>query len=185
MEKEKMQKENKKGKKNQIKYDTTNEAQELKSFLIVVLVVIICVGLVYVLTRAFVTKDLFEDKEDDTKEVVEGKVNYDVAIIGQLLNMPESEYYAVIYNTSEGEYISDMSSLVYSYNALEKHLHMYTIDLSNKLNADYYDPENVNEGAKIVSDLHVGDITLIKVKNGEIDKYITDYAKMQKELGVK
>lgn len=183
MEKEKKQEKNKKV-KNKIKYDSTNESQELKSFLIVVLVVIVCVGGVYLITRAFVTKDLFKD-EEETKEVVEGKVNYDVAIIGQLLNMPEKEYYAVIYDAKEGEHISEMSSLVYNYNALEKHSHVYTIDLSNKLNADYYDPENVNIEAKSVNDLHLGDTTLIKVKDGKIVKYITELDKMKKELGVK
>ena len=33
--------------------------------------------------------------------------------------------------------------------------------------------------------MKVGDITLIKVKNGKIEKYIVDYAKMEKELGLK
>ena len=32
--------------------------------------------------------------------------------------------------------------------------------------------------------MKVGDITLVKVKNGKIEKYIVDYAKMQKELGI-
>ena len=44
----------------------------------------------------------------------------------------------------------------------------------------------INEvNATSVKDMKVGDITLVKVKNGKIDKYIVDYAKMQKELGIK
>jgi hypothetical protein len=60
-----------------------------------------------------------------------------------------------------------------------------TIDLANELNKAYYDVENVNAKATKVSEMKVGDITLVKVKNGKIEKYIVDYAKMQKELGVK
>lgn len=179
-----MEKENKKVKKNKVKYQTA-EQQEIKKFIIVILVVIACVGVVYFVTRAFVTKDLFTESENETKDVVSGTVNYEVAIMGQLLNRPYDEYYAVIYNNVEGDYIADMSTLVYDYTSKEKHLHMYTIDLSNELNKGYYDPENVNTKAKKLSDVKVGDITLIKVKNGKIDKYIVDYAKMKKELGIK
>ena len=68
---------------------------------------------------------------------------------------------------------------------LKEHKHVYTIDLSNELNKAQYDAENVNTKAKKVSEMKVGDITLIKVKNGKIEKYIVDYAKMEKELGLK
>ena len=78
-----------------------------------------------------------------------------------------------------------MISLVNSYLKLKEHKHVYTIDLSNELNKSYYDAENVNTKATKVSEMKVGDITLVKVKNGKIDKYIVDYAKMEKELGIK
>ena len=77
-----------------------------------------------------------------------------------------------------------MYKLVYAYVKKKDAKHIYTIDLSNELNKSYYDKENVNKDATKLSDMKVGDITLIKVKNGKIDKYIVDYAKMQKELGV-
>ena len=77
-----------------------------------------------------------------------------------------------------------MAILLYSYTSKKEHLHMYSVDLSNKLNEGYYDPENVNVEAKTLSEVKVGDITLIKVKNGKISKYIVDYSKMEKELNV-
>ena len=79
----------------------TTEQSELKSFLIVILVVLVGVGLLFLATKAFVTKDLFGDKKENTeeKEVV-GEVNYDVTIMGSLLNRPYDEYYAVIYDTT-------------------------------------------------------------------------------------
>lgn len=160
----------------------TTEQIELKNFLIVILVVLVCVLGLYFMTRAFVTKDLFGNDETEEKEVA-GTVNYDVAIMGQLLNRPYSEYYVIIYDAG-GEYMYDMSSLVSSYKALEKHKHIYTIDLGNELNASYYSPEEVNTKAKSLEEIKLGDTTLIKVKDGKINKYIVDYEKMKSELGV-
>ncbi len=165
-----------------VKYKTA-EQNEMRNFIIVILVVLACVGIIYLLTRTFVTKDLFKKDEDNTKETVAGEVNYSVAIMGQLLNRPYDEYYVFIYDTT-GDYMSDMSTLLYNYTKKEKHLHTYTVDLSNALNTSYYDPENVNEKATSLSEIKLGDITLIKVKKGKINKYIVDYSKMQKELGV-
>lgn len=167
--------------KNKVKYQTA-EQEEIKKFIIVILVVLICVGAIYLITRAFVTKDLGKS-DDTTEQTVTGTVNYDVAIMGQILNRPYKSYYVVIYDT-DGEYMSDMSSMVNNYNTKEEHLHMYTVDLNNHLNASYYDPENVNQKATDLADLKVGDITLLKIKDGKISKFVVDYTKMLKELGL-
>lgn len=170
-------------KKSKINYNTT-EQEEIKKFLIVIVVVLALCGAVYLLTRAFVTKDLFTNEEDKTEEVTSGTVDYGMAIMGQILNRPYDEYYVAIYNAANGEYVADMATILYNYSIKEKHLHVYTVDLSNKLNAEYYDPENVNTKAKTVADMKVGDITLLRVKNGKISKYIVDLDAMKKELGV-
>lgn len=180
-----MEKENKKVKKNKVKYQTA-EQLEIRNFVIVILVVLLCVGGLYLATRLFVTKDLFKDKsETENEEVVAGTINYEVAIMGTILQKADKEYYVAIYDQSDkGKYVADMLTLVFAYTDKENHLPIYTVDLSNKLNEGYYDPENVNVDAKAVKDMKVGDITLLKVKKGKITKYIVDYAKMQKELGV-
>lgn len=180
-----MGKENKKAKRNKVKYQTA-EQLEIRNFIIVILVVLLCVGALYLATRLFVTKDLFKDKNDtETEEVISGEIDYEVAIMGTILQKADKEYYVVIYDQSDkGKYVADMLTLVFAYNEKENHLPVYTVDLSNKLNEGYYDPENVNVDAQAVKDMKVGDITLLKVKKGKITKYIVDYAKMEKELGV-
>lgn len=175
--------EKKKNTVNKINYNTT-EQEEIKKFLIVIVVVLALCGVMYLLTRAFVTKDLFNKEEEQTEEVTSGQVDYNVAIMGQILNRPYDEYYVAIYNASNGEYIGDMATLLYNYSAKEKHLHVYTVDLSNTLNSEYYDPENVNKKAQTVADIKVGDITLLKIKNKKIVKYIDAYEAMKKELKV-
>ena len=169
--------------KNKIRYNTGDSA-EIRSLIIVVVAVILIVCGLYLATRLFVTKDLFKKEEEVVEEVTPGEISYDTIIMGQLLNRPYDEYYVAIYNQTDGDYIIDMLTLVNSYKQLDKHLHIYVVDLSNKLNEDYYDPEKVNVDAKELSDIKVGDITLIKVKKGAINKYIVDYAKMEKELGL-
>mgnify|MGYP003318683849 CR=1 FL=1 len=58
-------------------------------------------------------------------------------------------------------------------------------NLTKKIAAKEAELSSIPINAKSVSEMKVGDITLIKVKNGKIDKYIVDLAKMKKELGIK
>lgn len=177
---------------NKIKFETTEQA-EVKKFIIVIIVVLLCVGAIYLFTRAFVSKDLFKKDEPKVEDVTEGEVNYDVAIMGQILNRPYDEYYVIIYNQSEGEYLGDMASIVSEYSTKEddKKLHLYTVDLSNELNSSYYDKENENTKAKTLAEIKLGDKTLLKIKKNkksgklEISKYITDIDAMKKELDIK
>ena len=134
MEKKKVKKIKSSAKKLKIQ---TTEQSELKSFLAVILVVVGCVLGLYIITAVFVAEDEVEKKDEE----VAGVVNYDVAIMGQLLNRPYDEYYALVYDV-EGDYMYEMAALLSAYNAKDKHKHIYTIDLGNKLNESYYDPEN-------------------------------------------
>ena len=77
----------------------TTEQSELKSFIIVVLVVLACVLGLYFITTAFVA----EDKAEPEDKEVAGTVNYDVAIMGQLLNRPYDEYLVLLYSSEESE----------------------------------------------------------------------------------
>lgn len=167
---------------NKVKYRTAEQDEMLK-FLGVIAIVVVCVALLYFLTRAFVTKDLFTKNETKTEDVVQGSVNYSIASVGQILNRPYDEYYVFVYDTT-GDHAADMNSLLTKYNSKEKKLHAYKVDLSNYLNKEYYQPKEVNEKATIVTDFKFGDITLLKIKKGKVDKYITDYTKMQTELAV-
>ncbi len=178
-------------KATKIKFETAEQA-EVKKFFVVILVVLICVGGIYLFTRAFVSKDLFKKDEPKTEEVVDGEVNYDVTIMGQILNRPYDEYYVLIYNQSEGEYMGEMANIRYEYDNKEddKKIHMYSVDLANELNKSYYDKDNENTKAKTLDEIKVGDKTLLKIKKNkksgklEVSKYITDIDEMKKELKI-
>lgn len=171
-----MEKKVKDKKKRNIYYAKTSEQREMSNFFIVIIVVLVCVGGIYFLTRAFVTKDLFNKDTPRETVVTPGEINYDVAIMGTMLNRADEEYYVVIFD-STSNYAYDMNNLVKTYISAEKHLPVYVVDLSNKTmngNGKYYDPSNISTNPTSLDDLKVGNRTVIKVKKGKINKFIPD-----------
>jgi hypothetical protein len=163
----------------------SEDQKEIMRFFIVLLVVVLMVTAIYFLTRIFVTKDLGKKKgEAETEEVIPGNVNYSVAIVGQILNRPYDSYYVIVFDTT-GDKASDAQSLMISYNSKEERKHLYRVDLSNQLNKAYYDKENENPSAQSVNDFKFGDLTLLYIRKGKVEKYITDIDKMKTELGIK
>ena len=142
----------------------------IRKFIIIVVVIIILSGIVYAVTE--LTK-----KKDTNEGITAGEVNYDIVTIGMLLNRPEKEYYVLIYDENNEDAII-YSALINSYNNKSEHLKLYYCNLANKLNKDYYNVGNDNKSnpkAATITELDLGDLTLIKVKNGKIDSYIENY----------
>lgn len=159
----------------------TEEQKEIMKFIIILVVVVALVVGIYFFTKKFVTKD----EENKETQAVTGTVNYNVTIIGELLNRPYDEYYAIIYDSTSndaGKYQGIYSQFTTGENSTTK---MYYIDLSNKLNESYYSEEESNPKATTIADLKLGDFTLIKVKDGKIVKYLEDEKEVKKELGMK
>lgn len=159
----------------------TEEQKEIIKFIIIIVVVVSLVVGIYFFTKKFVTKD---EEKKETQEIT-GTVNYNVTIIGELLNRPYNEYYAIIYDSTSndaGKYQGIYSKFTTGEKSTTK---MYYVDLSNKLNKDYYSEEETNPKAKSIKELKLGDFTLIKVKDGKIIKYLEDEEEVKKELGMK
>ena len=158
----------------------TEENKVVKKFIIVLLVVVACVLLVYFITRIFVSKDMFNKKEEE-KTTTEVEFNYDKTILGTAFNRPYDEYYVITYKISD-EKAKEISGYITTYLSKEDHLKLYFADLDDYMNKDFYDPENVNKNASAASELKVGDYTLIKFKEGKISKYIEGIEKIKEEL---
>ena len=155
----------------------SEEGKELKRFIIILFAIIILVLIVYGITR-FVKKD-----EQAKEEVTAGVIDYDKVSIGTMLNRNISEYYVIIYD-GKNENAILYSSIINKYIAKTDSKKIYYCDLGNKLNSDYKAKDKVNKEAKNISELSLGDLTLIKVKNGKIDKYIEDIDTIKSELGL-
>jgi len=159
----------------------TEEQKELFHFLIVLGVVVFLVLIVYFVSKAFIVdKSLFE------VNYVAGEINEERAIVGTMFNRPETEYYVMAYHEEDSGavYYSSLSSK-YT-NSQAGALKVYHIDLGNALNSKYFvgsDKES-NRNATTPSEVKLKELTLIKIKNGKIVKYLENISDIEKELAV-
>lgn len=167
-------------KKKTVRYET-EEQKEVKKFIFVLLGLIIIVVGVYFFTRAFVTKDLFNTNEVTYQE---GKINYDVAIVGNMLTRPEKDYYVFAFS-NESTKVNYYNTLVNLYTKEENSLKIYHVDLENELNKKYVATDNaVSTSFDTMKNLKLGEVTLIKVQDQKVTKYLTNIEDIKKELNI-
>ena len=160
----------------------SEDDNEIKKFIIIVVVLGIIVALVYGLTL------LINNKESDYVYTPQsGKINYDTVSVGTILNRPYDEYYVLIYdqnNTKVSEYATTLAMYMDSSDEKE-YIKIYYCDLGNELNSSYYnvgDDNKSNPKATKVSEFDFGEITLLHIKNGKITEYIENYTTIQEKL---
>ena len=180
----KSSKENKKLKKIKVNNISADEDEnDVKKFIIIVLVIALVVGVIYFFTEKF-KKNPTDTQENET---VAGQINYDKVVIGTLLNRPEGNYYVLIYS-SEDDNAMKYSTMVSKYtqkSTEDAMIRLYYCDLANTLNKAYYNVNGDNKSnpkAKTIKELDLGDLTLIRVKDGKIVEYIEDYTTIQNKL---
>ena len=150
--------------RNKNKEEVTTKSQ-INSFLKNLVSILIFVGVIYLGVFGLEKLGVFE--EGYTKPTKEDtKISYEYILIGTVFNRPEKEYY-VIFDDYEKDLYSHISSLVSN-----KKLPVYKVDMSKGENASFKSEES-NPNAKSVDELKINGLTVIKVKNGKIDKYYT------------
>lgn len=162
------------------KYET-DEAREVKRFIIILFSIIVVALIVYGITML-----INKDSDDQTNDYyTAGEIDYDIVVAGTLFNRSESEYYVIAYNGEDSNAIY-YSALINKYMGLENSLKVYFCDLSNALNKEHYVGEDgtSNKNATKASELAFKDLTLIKIKNGKIVKYVETLDTIKTELGI-
>lgn len=166
-------------KQRKISYQT-EEQKEMMHFLIVLAIVVVLVCGVYFISKLFIMdQSLFEPNYQA------GVVNSNRAIVGTIFNRPETEYYVLAYDETDDQAVY-YSALSTKYTSKQSGaLKVYHVDLNNELNKCYYVGEgDSNKNAKSVADIKLKDLTLIKIKNGTIEKYLEGITAIEKELAV-
>lgn len=160
---------------------TSEESKEVKRFIIILLSIIVLVLAVYGITR-LVNKD--KDNNND-RTVTAGSIDYDKVSVGTLFNRADSEYYVIVYD-GEAPNAIYYSALMNKYMDKEKSNKVYFCDLSNELNKKYYvgEDKDSNPNATTSSELAFKNLTLIKIKNGKIVKYLETLDTIKTELGI-
>lgn len=170
-------------KKVKIKKYETEEQLEIKKFVFVLMGLIFIIIGIYFFTRAFVTKDLF--KNTDEISYTEGKINYNAIVVGTMLNRPYKEYYVIAYSNEDNE-ASYYNTIVSKYTQKTKKEKIYYLDTENAMNQKYVAKE-LEEASKSFTDiknLKLGNITLLKIKSGKVEKYITNIEDIKKEFDI-
>ena len=138
----------------------------IKRFIIILIIVLAITVGIYFLTKYAVKKDT-TSSADSKSSSTDVSIDYTKCIVGNMLNKNESEYYVILYDSNDSNK-STYTDMVTNYAKEDKHLAVYTVDLSNKLNTKYYTVDKTNPISDNVNDLKFGDITVIKVKDGKI-----------------
>ena len=158
----------------------SEEQEAIIRFVKILLGVIIFIILIYFATRLFVQKDLVNSK----KETAVTEVNYSKMVFGTMLNRPYDEYYVFAYS-SEDVKANLYSSYAEQYSGNKDSSYVYYVDLEDSLNKDLVSVDgNTNPKAKSVSELKVGSLTLIKVENEKIVKYLEKEKDIKNEFGI-
>lgn len=163
-------KEQKKLKNIKVNNSLSDDESVVKKLIIITVIITVLIGIVYIATE-LVTK------EPEVKDQVKaGEVNYDKISVGTILNRPYDEYYVIVYNAEDSNAVL-YSTILTKYMQKEKAIKIYFCDLNNKLNNSYYNVDNdniSNNKATKVEDFDFSDLTLMKIKNSKIEKYVED-----------
>lgn len=153
-----------------------DDVKKVVSFLVVLLIVALFIGLLFFINGKYVTKDEFQD--NTTKAV---SINTKLIILDDILKSEKNEYYVLAYNTEDTKSASIYSSLVSSTKS-----DIFYVNLDETINKNHY---NVVGEEKVsvndVKDLMLTKPTLIKVKNRKIVSYTTNIDEIIKELSSK
>lgn len=168
-------------KKNKINYQT-EEQPEIKSFIIILIIVVVFIGIVYFLNKVFIDQD--KSIYDITYQT--GTVNDDKVIAGNLFNRAEKEYFVLAYDPE------DLNAAYYSALATkykEKQtdaIRIYYLDTASALNKDYVTTgdEVSNPAAKNLNSLKMKGLTFIQIKGNEIVRYLENIEAIEKALEV-
>lgn len=166
-------------KRNKIKQENykSEDEQEISRFIKILLIVVVFILGIYFFTSVVVKKEY-----DINKDIIEGQVSSNNIIVGSILNRPYDEYYVLVYNSTSNN-VSLYETLIGLYEANKSSLRIYEVDLDNQLNQKYASAKSNPNAAKI-DEFKFGEITLLKIKDKKVDKYIEDIEKIKTELGI-
>lgn len=175
-----------KEKLNDLKDDIilNDEQSEIKRFGYTVLALCVLVLVIFLFTK-YVIND--GDVNIIVFDSYEGQVNYNIASVGTMLGKADEEYYVYLYSSEDTAVpLYQAPAALYTAQEIDDLLPIYYVDLENSLNQEFIatdeNPENAD--ATTIEELSLGEVTLIKVKNGKIVKYYNNIEDIEKELAV-
>ena len=156
--------------------DTSEETEQIKRFILLLVSIGIIGFLMYFVTAKFIIKDEFQNKTETT----ETTIYYDQVKVGNVFNRPYDEYYVMAFESEDNNAVY-YSALMNAYAGKEKSIKIYYLNLSVEMNKQYV-KETSNSKATKPSELSFKGTTLMKISKGKIVAYYDDVAKIEEVL---
>lgn len=154
------------------------DSYSLKSFLLIILVLVIILGIFYVITTLVVKPVNPTDNDNGVTIIDETKIT-----LNNLLNRKEKEYYVLATkqnNNAQANYQTLYNNYITEYKKQEDALTFYNVNLDDALNKGYIsDKLNISND---LSELKVNDDILFKIKDNKIEEYFAGSKNILKEL---
>ena len=154
------------------------DSYSLKSFLLIILVLVIILGIFYLITTLVVKPVNPTDNDNGVTIIDETKIT-----LNNLLNRKEKEYYVLTTkqnNNAQANYQTLYNNYINEYKKLEESLTFYNVNLDDALNKGYIsDKLNISDD---LSELKVNDDILFKIKDNKIEEYFAGSKNILKEL---
>lgn len=161
--------------KEKINYQTEEQKEMQKFFIVLIILVIIILG-VYILSKILIKPNIKE------YEYTTGNVSTTAISVGTLLNAKEDSYYVLAYNFDGDNASSYQNYGSYYTSNNSDHIKVYYLNLNTVFNKPYYVTENSNPKATEIKDLKILDGTLLLIKKGKITKYLEGIDAIFQEL---
>lgn len=154
------------------------DSYSLKSFLLIILVLVIILGIFYFITTLVVKPVNPTDNDNGVTIIDETKIT-----LNNLLNRKEKEYYVLATkenNNTQANYQTLYNNYINEYKKQEEALTFYNINLDDALNKGYIsDKLNISND---LSELKVNDDILFKIKDNKIEEYFVGSKDILKQL---
>lgn len=154
------------------------DSYSLKSFLLIILVLVIILGIFYLITTLVVKPVNPTDNDNGVTIIDETKIT-----LNNLLNRKEKEYYVLATkqnNNAQANYQTLYNNYITEYKKQEGALTFYNVNLDDALNKGYIsDKLNISND---LSELKVNDDILFKIKDNKIEEYFAGSKNILKQL---
>ena len=143
--------------------ELSNEKNQIKSLVIITIVLLIVMGLIYLLSALFITKELDWFNKNDQEETVEVVKNTILAL--ETFKQKEEEYYVYFY-----DYNFEYEQIASTVNEKLSSKQVYKVNTNDALNTKYVS-ETSNKKATKLEDLKVKSPTVVKITKGKLTAY--------------
>ena len=144
--------------------NTITRDNQLKKLIINITIVLVILGIIYLLSALFITKELDWFSKGDTTKDTSNKVTNSI-LASSIFKQSEEEYYVYFYDLDEKENI--ITEMVDQNQKIDK---VYKVNTTSAMNSNYIGEES-NKDAKTLTELKVKAPTLIKIVGDEITEY--------------